>query len=275
MKSIALISTLFLVSSFGHTVAQEPSIKQKVMDIAANSQCSKVDWKDRGPTPKAFLRGTALVYAKALCRPGRAYVKIASKGVGDNPALLEDADSVAWYDAKFKALGLPKSEQGRAALRNTFTLMIGLAQRESSGQHCVGRDMSADFVTHDSAEAGIYQTSWGVRRANPTLLEAMTKGYAEDKRDCLLDVFSAGVSCPAKDAKNWGAGPGVAWQELTKKCPAFATEYAAVIVRQSGGKKGEFGPIRKRQSELAPSCDAMLKDVEQLVLAKPENCSGF
>jgi hypothetical protein len=275
MKLTALISSVFLVSTFGHASAQEPSIKQKIMDIAANSQCSRVDWKNRGPTHKAFLRGTALVYAKALCRPGRKYVKIASEGVGANPALTEKTDSLAWYDAKFKALGLSKSEQGRAALRNTFTLMIGLAQRESSGQHCVGRDMSADFVTHDSAEAGIYQTSWGVRRANPELLEAMTKGYAEDKRDCLLDVFSAGVSCPAKDAKNWGEGPGVAWQELTKKCPAFATEYAAVIVRQSGGKNGEFGPIRRLQSELAPSCDAMLRDVEQLVLTKPENCSGF
>jgi hypothetical protein len=275
MKLTALISSVFLVSTFDHAIAQEPSIKQKVMDIAANSQCARVNWKDRGRTPKAFLRGTALVYAKALCRPNRAYVKIASTGVGTDPTATEKADSLAWYDAKFKALGLSKSEQGRAALRNTFTLMIGLAQRESSGQHCVGRDMSADFVTHDSSEAGIYQTSWGVRRANPELLEAMTKGYAEDKRDCLLDVFSAGVSCPAKDAKNWGEGPGVAWQELTKKCPAFATEYAAVIVRQSGGKKGEFGPIRKRQSELAPSCYTMLKDVEKLVLAKPENCGGF
>lgn len=269
--SIAVVGALFA----GVTSAQQPTIKQQVMDIAASSSCAQTNWRDRGKTPAAYMRGTAVSYARALCSPTNPYVQIASKGIGSNPVDYKPLDSLAWYNSLFRSIGITNSNDGRVALRSTYLLMIGLAQRESSGRYCVGRDMSAEFVAHDSAEAGLYQTSWGVRRRNPALLEGMTQSYANDRSRCLLSEFSSGVSCRASDAVNWGQGSGVAWQELTKSCPAFATEYAAVILRQGGGERGEFGPIRRRAAELAPSCNTMLQRVETLVLADPSNCDEF
>jgi hypothetical protein len=254
--------------------SQQPTIKQQIMNIAASSQCARVNWKQRGIAPKAYFRGTALVYAKALCQSQNDYVKIASKGIGNDPT-RHPRDSVAWYDPQFRSLGLSNANDGRTTLRNTYTLMIGLAQRESHGQYCVGRDRSQNYTTHDSAEAGLYQTSWGVRRINPSILDAMTRSYSNDRRSCLLEVFREGVSCKPEDAENSGQGPGVAWQELSKSCPAYATEYAAVVVRQGGGEKGEFGPIRKKAAELVMSCNSMLEQVENLVLADPTNCNGL
>lgn len=269
--TLAVVCGLFASS----TGAQQQSVKQQVMDVASSSPCAKINWKDRGRTPSAYMRGTALAYAKALCSPSSAYVQIASKGVGTNPALNQSLDSLAWYDAQFRALGISNSNDGREALRSTYVLMIGLAQRESSGRYCVGRDLSADFTTHESAEAGLYQTSWGARRRNPAILEGMTRIYAADRSKCLLEIFSTGVSCRAGDATNWGQGAGVAWQELTKSCPSFATEYAAVIVRQGGGQRGEFGPIRRRAAEVALTCNSMLQQVENLVLSNPSSCDEF
>jgi hypothetical protein len=73
--------------------------------------------------------------------------------------------------------------------------------------------------------------------------------------------------------KTGGSGEGAAWQKLTKACPAFATEYAAVVVRKSGGHLGEFGPLRKHKAQVAPVCESMLSEVQKLVESNPELCS--
>lgn len=99
--------------------------------------------------------------------------------------------------------------------------------------------------------------------------------YRSDPSGCLLETFGKGMSCSPADAKNFGVGEGVQWQQLTKTCPAFSTEYAAVLMRVHGGSAGEFGPLRKKKAELIPACDAMLKQVEDLVRADPQVCSAL
>ena len=102
----------------------------------------------------------------------------------------------------------------------------------------------------------------------------MFAGYngASPARGCYLEAFSAHVSCAAHDAENFGTGQGAEWQKLTKDCPAFAAEYGAVILRRHGGKKGEFGPIRRKDTELRQSCDRMLTKVQELLAANPQFC---
>src|SRR6185369_4659822 len=67
----------FLVPSSGST--QAPSVVDQIGTIAANSPCARVQWKQRGLAPAAYMRGMALVYARAVCHADRADVQVVSK----------------------------------------------------------------------------------------------------------------------------------------------------------------------------------------------------
>jgi len=238
-----------------------------IKTIAGSSQCAKYQWKDRGLAPKAYIKGVALVFAKAVCSPKRDDVVVVSQAkTGDDVK-----DALSWYNSNFNSLGMKNDVAGVDTLRHAYTLLIGLGMRESSGKHCCGRDMSADFNTAESAEAGIFQSSWGAKRASPVLAPMFEK-YKAAPNGCLLDVFKENVKCSTGDAKNWGDGNGYEWQKLTKECPAFSTEYAAVLLRTLGGTKGEFGPLRKKAAEIRPECDAMLLQVQKIVEEQPSLC---
>lgn len=254
--------------------AQAPSAADQIAAIAANSSCARVDWNNRGLAPKAYMRGMALVFARAVCHADRADVQVVSSARATPGPATNKTDALTWYEARFAALGMSNATDGVDTLRHSYTLLIGLGMRESSGQFCVGRDRSADFITADSAEAGLFQTSFGARTRHATM-SALYEKYKADESACLLDTFKRGVSCPAKDAENFGAGEGKRWQELTKTCPTFATEYAAVLMRVHGGSKGEFGPLRNRAAEVRPVCDAMLKQVQDLLRSNPQMCPAL
>ncbi len=253
---------------------QAPSAAEQIATIAANSSCARVDWRDRGLAPKAFMRGMALVFARAVCQSDRADVRIVSLARAVPGPETNKTDALTWYEAQFAALGMSNATDGVDTLRHAYTLLIGLGMRESSGEFCVGRDRSANFTSADSAEAGLFQTSFGARNRHSTM-SALYEKYKADQSPCLLDIFKRGVTCPAHDAENFGAGEGRRWQQLTKTCPAFATEYAAVLMRVHGGRRGEFGPLRNRAAEVRPVCDAMLKQVQDLVRSHPQLCSAL
>jgi hypothetical protein len=221
------------------------------------------------------MRGMALVFARAVCQQAdRADVRVVSAARATPGPETNKTDALTWYEPQFAALGMSNATDGVDTLRHAYTLLIGLGMRESSGQFCVGRDRSADFITADSAEAGLFQTSFGARTRHATM-SALYEKYKADQSLCLLDTFKRGVSCPAKDAENFGTGEGVRWQQLTKTCPAFATEYAAVLMRVHGGRRGEFGPLRNHAAQVMPVCDAMLKQVQDLVRLNPQMCSAL
>lgn len=238
------------------TPVPNTSSLSELLDLVDNSACAARSWADRGKAPRAYVRGVALVYARAVCDPQRADLAVVTAPVSDDVK----RDVLAWY-----AVG----EGDR--LRQVYTLLLGLGMRESSGRHCCGRDMSADFNTADTAEAGLFQASWGARAASPEL-SALYERYKADRTGCLLDTFSEGISCRAGDAVNWGEGEGRDFQELSKACPAFATEYAAVLIRTSGGKRGEFGPLRRKEAEAPPECDALLAQIAGAVQKDPGLC---
>lgn len=276
MKLALFLSCACLVLSLipSSRAVQVPSAIEQIGTIAANSQCARVNWRDRGLAPAAYMRGMAIVFARATCQADRADVQVVSRARATPGEQNNKIDALTWYEPQFASHGMSNATDGVDTLRHAYTLMIGLGMRESSGQFCVGRDRSADFTTADSAEAGLFQTSFGARRRHPTMA-ALYEKYKADQSGCLLDVFKRNVTCRAHDAENFGEGEGRNWQQLTKTCPAFATEYAAVLMRVHGGRRGEFGPLRNRAAQLLPVCDAMLKQVQDLVRANPQMCSAL
>lgn len=241
-----------------------------IKTIASGSACYRYSWKDRGQAPKGYVKGLALVYARAVCQASsRTDVALVSKA-----ATTDDAkDALSWFRSNFTALGMSNTG-GLDTLRHVYTLLLGLGMRESSGEHCVGRDASATNTSADSAEAGAWQTSYDSRSASAELPKLFSK-YRASSAGCFLDVFREGVSCSTADWKNWGSGDGVDFQRIEKACPAFAAEYAAVMLRVQGGKSGHYGPLRTKAAEIRPECDSMFKQVQDYVEKNPSVCDSL
>jgi hypothetical protein len=251
-------------------------------NIASQSRCAAHDWPfRRGKAPRSYIEGVTLVFARAVCQPHRSDVQVVSAPVDTSP---HSDDALAIYQAIFQAAEMRNDAAGVDTLRHSYALLIGLGMMESSGKYCEGRDVSQCFTTADSAEAGLFQTSFGARRFSPAL-EELFQRYSADQSGCLLEVFKGSITCKIVKSNNRecpsvtsdvaGTGPGADWQRLTKSCPAFATEYGAVVLRKHGGARGEFNPIRKRQAELFPECDIMLRKAQSFVEQHPEVCAAL
>jgi hypothetical protein len=133
--------------------------------------------------------------------------------------------------------------------------------RESSGRYCEGRDPSARNMTVDTVEAGPFQVSFDARRAS-TLMPKLFQQYSLKPTSGFLDVFKEGVQSKASDLENFGTGPGRDFQQLTKECPAFAAEFAAVGLRNI---RKCWGPIIRKEAEVRPEANLMLTQVEHAV----------
>lgn len=234
-------------------------------EITTSSACSKINWKDRGRIPIGFFKVLSRTYARALCNPNRIDVITASSPPAGN--ILKDA--LSHY-------GINETNR----LRSVYTILAGLAARESSGKYCCGRDASADFSSHTSAEAGLFQTSWGVSKVDESL-PTMTHIYQKGARSCFLEEAREGWDwkkyCSGWNEKNWNKPEeeGYQWQATTKSCPAFAIEYAAVVLRKNGGSKGEFGPIRQKKVEVRSECEDLFKNIEVFVKNNPKICESL
>lgn len=290
MRTILLLSLLFTACT---SLAPAPSLTPTVPpqtpaptaptvtapDIsviekaATTSTCASYNWQNRGIAPQAYMAGMAITFAKAICHPTRPDVQLVSSARFQPESTYDATDALSWYHSNFTNLGMSNDVAGTDVLRHVYLLMLGLGMRESSGQFCCGRDMSSNFSSADAAEAGTFQASWGAHNSAPTILTPMYNNYVASNAGCYLSVWSAGVTCSATDAVNWGTGVGKTWQGLTKECPSFGAEFAAVLIRKSGGTQGEFGPLRRKEAELRPECDLMLQTVQRLIDANPSYCS--
>ena len=240
----------------------------QITRLAKESAIAQFLWRDRGKAPAGYIKGMALVY-------GRVYGKLKS---GD-PAALDMAqrntgdqtrDALAWYEDVFDVSGMDNSVSGPDTLRHLFVLLIGLGMRESSGKHCEGRDTTANNVTSDSAEAGLFQTSYNAKDASPLLPQIFAQYRANPSG--FLTVFGEGVTCSAASLENFGSGDGKEFQRLSKECPAFAAEFAAVALRHI---RRHWGPINRKQAQVRPECDALLSQVQAMIDASPSLCSAL
>lgn len=230
----------------------------QILQIAENSDIARYNWPGRGRAPLGYTKGMALVFARAYCKfkaGNAAAVEMARANTGD-----ATRDVLAHYADIFAALGMNNSVAGPDTLRHLFALLLGLGMRESSGNYCEGRDMSTDNTDAETAEAGLFQTSYNARNANP-LLPQLFQQYQANPAG-FLNIFKEGASCSPGDFVNHGSGPGKEFQRLSKESPAFAAEFAAVALRNI---RRHWGPINAQKAEVRPAADEMFRQVQAAV----------
>jgi len=240
----------------------------QITQMAGASAIAHFNWKDRGKAPQGYIKGMALAYGRVYCnfKAGDATaLDMAQKNTGD-----QARDALAWYDDVFDAAGMSNNTSGVDTLRHLFVLLIGLGMRESSGKHCEGRDTTANNVTSDTAEAGLFQVSFNAKDASPLLPQIFAQ-YKSNPSG-FVDVFREGVQCSAASLENFGSGDGKEFQRLCKECPAFAAEFAAVGLRHI---RKHWGPISRKQAQVRPDCDALLSQVQAAIDAAPALCSAL
>jgi hypothetical protein len=217
----------------------------QIKTIAGNSSCASYSWANRGRAPIGYTKGVALSFARGLCRKIRAettpsqLVNILS-GARSSSATK---DALTYYQTNFASLPIDTSEKGTGPLRALYVLGMGLGMRESSGVYCEGWDRSAGSGRPSAAgEAGLFQTSLDSISFSPELNKLYSE-YKADKSKCFLDVFKQGASCSS--LSNLGSGAGADFQAFNKACPAFATEYAMVMLRIA---RTHYGPINRKEA---------------------------
>jgi peptidoglycan hydrolase-like protein with peptidoglycan-binding domain len=249
-----------LIELGGEVPAPEPPVTgiDRILEIAADSAIARYRWRDRGRAPRGYTKGMALVFARMYCKlkAGDAAALEMAKADRNQPT----RDALSHYRSQFQALGMDNSSDGVDTLRHLFVLLLGLGMRESSGAHCEGRDMSTDNTSADSAEAGLFQTSWNARTAHP-LMPQVFQSYLANPEG-FVDVFGEDVVCSTGDWQNHGTGTGVEFQRLSKECPAFAAEFAAIGLRNI---RRHWGPINTRSAEVLRDADDMFKLVQDEV----------
>ena len=249
----------------GALLAAAPSIDQ-ILSIASRSPLVRFDWPGRGVAPLGFIKGMALTYARVYCKfkDGDPFAAEMAKANTEDA----DRDALAWYAPEFRAARMRNDVAAADTLRHLFVLMLGLGMRESSGRYCEGRDRSASNTTAETAEAGLFQTSFNARSAS-ALLPRLFADYMANRAG-FVETFREGVRCRASDFENFGTGRGAEFQQLSKECPAFATEFAAVGLRNF---RKHWGPITRKEAQLRSEGDALLLAVQDVIDATPGLCA--
>ena len=205
------------------------------------------------------MQGVALSYAQT-------YLKLQQ---GHPAALImasarmnSDKDALNIYRSNYDNLGMSNEEDGIDTLRHLYALMLGSGMRESSGRHCEGRDQSATNTTSDTAEAGLFQTSYNAHSASDPEFSALMTEYtaSQNKPTCYLSQFDDGVSCSSSEWSCYGSGNGYHFQQLCKECPAFAVETHALTLRNLAN---HYGPVVRKEVELKTDADRMFKSVQK------------
>jgi hypothetical protein len=232
---------------------------------AVGSDVSDLLWDDRGVAPEGYVKGMALAYATCVRKFQRGDMtahEIAKAETGDS-----DHDALALYRSQFQKLGMSNNVTSRNTLRHVFVFLLGLGMRESSGEHCCGRDQSATNYESDTCEAGLFQTSWNYRVCAidaETLFDEYLHALEQPEPQCQLAAFEQDVSCGEDDWDNYGSGAGAQFQELTKVCPAFAVESAAVGIRNL---RKHWGPIGRMDVEIKAEAEALFLEIDEILAA--------
>ena len=250
---------------------EDAPIIEQITTMSAASTCASYSWKNRGKAPKGYIKGMALTYARSFCR----FKSSTETPSGLVKLFMAEAktsakDALAHYSSTFSNLSLNITSVGINPLRSVYTLGIGLGMRESSGKYCEGRDMSASNTSSSTAEAGMFQTSYNSMGASIELSKLYAQ-YKANPKLCHLSTFKEGVSS-CGNASIAGSGEGATYQALNKSCPAFAAEYAMVMLRVL---RAHYGPITRKEAEVTTTCNQMLKNVESIIEDNPYACDDL
>lgn len=231
-------------------------VQNDIKDIAASSDIAGYSWKDRGHAPDGYTQGMALAFATSYNRLllNDPIAKEMAKANTHN----SDKDALSWYKGKFEEKGLYNEDAGPDTLRHLYVLILGLGMRESSGRHCEGRDTSASNTSSDTAEAGLFQTSYNAHTCSDQF-DALFDQANAGESPCYLDTFKQGVSCSSSEWSCYGSGNGYRFQELCKSCPTFAAETCAITLRNL---RQHYGPINRYEAEIRTEADQMFHQVQ-------------
>jgi hypothetical protein len=227
--------------------------------IAINSRIANYNWDDRGIAPDGYVTGFALAFANTYRQLLAGYspaVEMAKKNSGNS-----EKDVLQWYYTQYRDAEMDNTRDGPDTLRHLWALLMGLGMRESSGQHCCGRDQSADNTSSDTAEAGLFQTSYNAHTCSSEFDELM-RAFGAGELQGFLAQFEDGVSCSSSDWDSYGSGMGKEFQDLCKSEPAFACETCAVVLRKL---RQHYGPINREEAELKTDADVMLHQVQDYI----------
>lgn len=124
--------------------------------------------------------------------------------------------------------------------------------------------MSADNVASDTAEAGLFQTSYNAHWASDPEFSDLMDEYSDpvNEATCYHDAFSEDVECSDDDWENYGSGVGYEFQKLCKQCPAFAVETCGITLRNL---RQHYGPINRKEVELCDEAEAMFRAVQDYI----------
>jgi hypothetical protein len=235
------------------------NVIDSVIQTVTKSNIYKYHWKQRGIAPAGYMKGMGLSFAECLLqyRSGSEFeVEMAKANTGN-----DHKDALSWYNSNFRRLGMNNDESGENTLRHLFVLMLGLGMRESSGQHCDGRDTSAHNVSSDSAEAGMFQMSWDIS-AGSSLFQKLYEEFHDDHSDDLLHYFSEGVHCSRSQWAIFGSGTGANFQTMCKSQPLFSVKTCGVGLRNI---RTHWGPINRKEAEITLGADTMFKNIAGLL----------
>jgi len=227
-----------------------------VMRIANDSRIADYSWPDRGVAPAGYIQGMALSFAqtyKKLLVNHPAAIEMAKARTNSEKDVLN-----LWRD-EFENEGMSNEEAGIDTLRHLYAFMLGSGMRESSGQHCCGRDQSASNTDSNTCEAGAFQTSYNASSASNPEFDQLMDEFLEGLHPGYLDAWSEGVSCSSEDWTNYGSGRGEDFQALCKNAPAFSAETHGLTLRNLCN---HYGPTIRFEVTLSSDADAMFQDVQ-------------
>jgi peptidoglycan hydrolase-like protein with peptidoglycan-binding domain len=231
-------------------------LANQIYTMAQQSEIADYSWPDRGVPPPGYIAGMALSFAAAFTRAenGDAAAKAMTKGLGHS-----DVDALSWYKAELAEQGITLGLWDQR-LRALFTLMIGLGPRESSGKYCEGRDLSADNVASDTAEAGLFQTSWNINSAHPSILPLLDEFWKNPNG--FLKEFKEGISPTANNLNSYGSGDGIQYQFMSRFTPLFHVLVTGIGLRT---RRQHWGPVNRREVTIKREANALLGSVQELV----------
>lgn len=234
----------------------------RVIELALSSPVARYAWRDRGTSPEGYVQGMAVAWTTVVRRFYAGCPEVLEMSVGNTGD--SDVDALAWYADVYDDQDMDNTHAGIDTLRHLFALLWGLGMRESSGQYCCGRDMSADNVTSDTAEAGLFQMSWNMETCSSSM-SSLFDFYQSVRStwQSALSWFKIDVTCSSSDWSCYGSGEGYAYQDLAKHCPQFAVETCLVGLRK---RRQHWGPINRHEAELRYDVDILLGDIQELVM---------
>jgi hypothetical protein len=245
----------------------------RLMELAVTSELRKHPWRSIGDAeapgrgPIGYTKGMALAYADVYRRwkhlfPDRYVAAMAKKPSAENPR-----DALWALRDIFAQRGMQVEKGGLDTVRALYVLLYELGLRESDGQYYEGldtgrwKDRNELRNPHpETTEAGLFQSSWDAADGRP-LMQGLFAEYAKGKGPCYADVFKEGLR--PHPLLNVGKGPGADFQQLTKVCPGFAVEFAALALRDQGAENYHF--VKLRRLEISPKAEQFFKKIETIV----------